>query len=156
APGARAGAPPTRPRPPRAAQKGGGVRERPRKGRGGGAPVGGPRREAVQGAPVQDAGGRREARRAQDVQRQVTGVPDRQEQPQGGERGQQRVGQELQEPQPGISGASREGFGGEPEPCHHLTSSTAASLVAKMDGWYMGSTSAGLTWKVPGLTIFRR
>src|SRR5262249_53810284 len=36
----------------------------------------------------------------------------------------------------------------------HLTSSFSGSLVAKYEGWYIGSTLAGLTRNTPGFTTF--
>src|SRR6266567_2393586 len=38
----------------------------------------------------------------------------------------------------------------------HLTSSVSGSLVAKYEGWYIGSTLPGLTRNTPGLTTFKR
>src|SRR6266567_9040359 len=38
----------------------------------------------------------------------------------------------------------------------HLTSSVSGSLVAKYEGWYIGSTLPGLTRTTPGLTTFKR
>src|SRR4051794_12855532 len=39
---------------------------------------------------------------------------------------------------------------------NHFTSSVSGSLVAKYEGWYIGSTLAGLTRNTPGFTTFSR
>jgi len=94
--------------------------------------------EIIQCAGVQDQSGNEEKQSKENIQNQIPCVGHGDEQPSGEQAKQQQVGNELNQPELPAPQAAFEGLRGYRKVCHHLTSITAASLVAKTDGWYIG------------------
>jgi len=79
-----------------------------------------------------------ESQRQENVQNQMPGSRDGNEQPSNEKSEQQSVPDELDRPEPPIAEAYFQRIYGRSKTRHHFTSTTAASLVAKMAGRYIG------------------
>ena len=72
------------------------------------------------------------------IKNEMEVVGDGNEEPGGCEAEEKRVREELDEPKAAAAKAIRKGSASDIEARHYFTSTTAASVVAMMDGWYMG------------------
>src|SRR5208282_4256546 len=94
--------------------------------------------EIVQSASVESEHGHDEHEGENEIVKQVKIAGDGNEEPRDEEREQREVAEKLDEPETGAAEAIRERVASDFEMRHYFTSTTAASLVAMMDGWYMG------------------
>jgi hypothetical protein len=94
--------------------------------------------EDVERAGVKGEHRHREHECENQIEEQVQVRRNRDEEPRDEEREQNGVGEKLNEPETAAAEAVRECATGGFETRHYFTSTTAASLVAMMDGWYIG------------------